>query len=105
LQGNCRLDTTTVIGHYLTKNGLLASDSRDDFRGGALHCFYPRAPKTLVTPLLRWQRFASKVAFNLLQLRLAPPLRMTPFEFCQDFRQQKTKVHGYRVALFAWSCV
>jgi len=29
----------------------LASDSRDDFRGGALHCFCPRAPKTIVTPL------------------------------------------------------
>jgi len=29
----------------------LASDSRDDFEGGALHCFCPRAPKTLVTPL------------------------------------------------------
>jgi len=33
---------------------LLASYSRDDFRGGggALHCFCPRAPKTTVTPLV-----------------------------------------------------
>jgi len=29
---------------------------------------------------------------------LAPPLGVTPFEFCQDLRHQKTRVHGYRVA-------
>jgi len=32
LQDNSRFGTTTVV--YLTKNGLLASDSRDDFQGG-----------------------------------------------------------------------
>ena len=37
---------------YLTKNGLWTSDSRGDFRGGALYCFCPRAPKTLVKPLV-----------------------------------------------------
>jgi len=51
LQGNWRLDTTTVV--YLTKNGLLASDPCDDFQGrGALRGFCSRAPKALVMPLL-----------------------------------------------------
>jgi len=49
MQGNWRLGTTTVL--YLTKNGLLALELRRNFRGGALHCMCPRAPKTLVTPL------------------------------------------------------
>jgi len=36
-----------------------------------------------------------KVAnFNLPHLHLAPPLGMTPFEFCRDLRQQKTRIHG-----------
>jgi len=51
IAGNWRFGTTTVV--YLTKNGLLASDSSGDFRGGALQCFCPRAPKTLVTPLAK----------------------------------------------------
>jgi len=45
------LGTITVVD-LTKKNGLLTSDSRDDFRGGALHCFCPRAPQTLVTPLI-----------------------------------------------------
>jgi len=48
---------------YLTKNGLLASDSCDDFRGGAPHCFCPRAPKTPVTPLSMSQAYMSRVTF------------------------------------------
>jgi len=39
LQGNCRLGTTTVV--YLTQNGLLASDSRDDFWGGRTSLLLP----------------------------------------------------------------
>jgi len=27
-------------------------------------------------------------------LHLAPPLGVTPFEFCRDFRHQKTRIHG-----------
>jgi len=35
----------------------------------------------------------SKVAnFNLLHLRLAPPLGLAPIEFCRDLRRQKTRV-------------
>ena len=33
-------------------------------------------------------------ASNLPHLHLAPPLGMTPFEFCRDFQQQKTTVSG-----------
>jgi len=40
-------------------------------------------------------------AFNPPHLHLAPPLGVTPFEFCRDFRQQKLETLGYRVALFA----
>jgi len=37
--------------------------------------------------------YLSKVAdFNLPHLHLAPPLRVTAFEFCRDFRQRKTRV-------------
>ena len=37
----------------------------------------------------------SKVAnFNLPHLHLAPPLRVTPFEFCRDLWHQKTRVPG-----------
>ena len=51
---------------------------------------------------LSWQYFASNVAnlhltapaFNLPHLHLAPPLRVTLFEFCRDFRRQKTRVSG-----------
>jgi len=36
---------------------------------------------------------------NLLHLHLAPPLGMTPFEFCRELQHQKTRVPG-RVVLF-----
>ena len=39
MQGNCRLGTTTLV--YLTKNRLLASDSRDDFQGGCTSLLLP----------------------------------------------------------------
>jgi len=40
--------------------------------------------------------YLSKVAnlFNLPHLYLAPALGVTPFEFCQDLRHQKTRVPG-----------
>jgi len=39
--------------------------------------------------------YLSKVAnFSLSHLHLAPPLRVTPFEFCWDHWQKKTTVHG-----------
>jgi len=38
---------------------------------------------------------------NLPHLHLAPLLRATPVEFCRDLWHQKTRVLGYRVALFA----
>jgi len=44
LQGNWRLGTTTVV--YLTKNGLLASDSRADFRGGRTSLLLPPDAET-----------------------------------------------------------
>jgi len=45
-------------------------------------------------------------AFNLHHLHLAPSLGVTSFEFCDDFRHQKTRIPGlYRLALFAWSYV
>jgi len=31
------------------------------------------------------------VSFNLRHLQLAPPLGVTPFEFCRDLRHQKTR--------------
>jgi len=37
---------------------------------------------------------ATASAFKLLHLHLAPPLRVTPNEFCRDFQQQKTRDHG-----------
>jgi len=37
---------------------------------------------------------ATAPAFNLRHLQLAPPLGVTPFEFCGDFRHQKTRVPG-----------
>jgi len=37
---------------------------------------------------------ATAPAFYLLHLLLAPPLGVTPFEFCQDFWHQKTRVPG-----------
>jgi len=51
-------------------------------------------------------RLWSKIAiFNLLNLYLASPLAVIPFEFRQDFCSQKTSVLGYCEALFAWSQV
>jgi len=37
---------------------------------------------------------ATAFAFNLLHLHRVPPLGASPFEFCQDFWQQKTRVPG-----------
>jgi len=37
---------------------------------------------------------ANTIAFSLPHLHLVPPLGVTPFEFCRDFRQQKTRVPG-----------
>ena len=37
---------------------------------------------------------AAAPAFNLPRLRLAPPLGVTPFEFCRNFRRQKTRLPG-----------
>jgi len=52
LQGNCQLGTTTVAGLYLTtKMDCWLQTHVVTFEGGALHCFCPRAPKTLVTLL------------------------------------------------------
>ena len=55
----------------------------------------------LATELSR-QRLESKVAnlssiapiFNLPHLHLAPSLRVSPFEFCSDYRRRKTGVPG-----------
>jgi len=33
-------------------------------------------------------------SFNVPHLHLAPSLGVTPFEFCRDLRQQKTRVPG-----------
>jgi len=51
---------------------------------------------------IRWQRFVSKVAklqiphlyLTYPHLYLAPPLGETPFAFCRDFRNQKTRLSG-----------
>jgi len=37
---------------------------------------------------------ATKPVSNLSHLHLVPQLGMTPFEFCGDFRHQKTRVPG-----------
>jgi len=37
---------------------------------------------------------ATAPAVNLPHLHLAPPLGVTLFEFCRDFRHQKTRFHG-----------
>jgi len=42
--------------------------------------------------MLHVKSAATAPAFNLPQLHLAPPLALIPFEFCQDFRHQKTRV-------------
>jgi len=39
-------------------------------------------------------------ALNLPRLHLAPPFRMTPVDFCQDFRHQKTRVSGLSCGVF-----
>jgi len=38
--------------------------------------------------------FSIVANFNLLHLHLAPPLWVTPFEFCQDLQDLKTRVPG-----------
>jgi len=48
---------------------------------------------------------ATAPAFYSPHLHLAPPLEVTPFEFCRDFRRRKLESLGYGVALFPWSCV
>jgi len=52
-------------------------------------------------PNQQCQSTATTPVFNLPHLYLAPTLGVTLFEFCLNFRQQKTRVPGYRVALFA----
>jgi len=43
---------------------------------------------------------------NLPHLYLAPLLGgVTPLEFRQNFWRQKTRDLGYRIPLFAWTCV
>jgi len=47
-----------------------------------------------------------KVAnFNLLDLHLVPPLRVTLFEFCEIFGIRNVELLHCRVAWFAWSYV
>ena len=46
--------------------------------------------------------YSSKVAnFNPPNLHLAPPLGVTPFEFCRDFRHQKTRTSR----VIVWHCL
>jgi len=58
---------------------------------------------TLIKTMHRFSVIASylsKVAnFNLSHLYLAPPLGMTTFEFCRDFRRQQSRALIYHVAL------
>jgi len=50
---------------------------------------------TLITLRIENRQFsATAPAFNPPHLHLAPPLGVTPFEFCWDFRNQKTRVPG-----------
>ena len=37
---------------------------------------------------------ATSPVFNVPHMHLAPPLGVTPFEFCRDFRRQKTRAPG-----------
>jgi len=55
----------------------------------------------LSSQCLRRSTFLKVANFNLPHLHLAPPLLVTPFEFCRGLRHQKTRVPGYRVALLA----
>jgi len=43
-------------------------------------------------------------AFNIPRLHLAPPLGVILFEFCRDFRYQKTTVRGLSRE-FVWRCL
>jgi len=44
--------------------------------------------------------------FNVPHLHLAPPLGVTPFEFCRDlWRLRKLEYLGYDEASFAWSYI
>jgi len=43
--------------------------------------------------------------FNPPHLHLSPPEGVIPFEFRHDIWHQKSRVPGYRVALFGWSYV
>jgi len=56
LQGNWRLGTTTVV--CLTKNGLLASDSRDNFQGGRTSLFLPPGAENPSYATVNWQGVA-----------------------------------------------
>jgi len=50
--------------------------------------------------------YLSKFAkFNIPNVYLAPPLGVTPLEFCRDLRRQKTRFPGLLCGLFAWSYV
>jgi len=49
----------------------------------------------LTTPCVESRQSAvTAPAFNLPHLHLAPPLGVTPSEFCRDFRRQKIRLHG-----------
>jgi len=59
-----------------------ASDPRDDFWGrgrGVLHCFCPRAPKTLITPLTaRLTAEGCQPAEGNAEMGWASPLQLRP---------------------------
>jgi len=48
-------------------------------------------PKLTMLDVKSRQFAATTRAFNLPHLHLVAPLGVTPFEFCQDFRHQKTR--------------
>jgi len=61
--------------------------------------FDNRSASSLLTPTVllwgpspTWNNVWKKKApaFNLPHMHLAPPLEVTPFEFCRDFQHQKT---------------
>jgi len=54
----------------------------------------PLPPRCLLLHIESSKFSATSPAFNLPHLHLARPLGMTRFEFCRDFRHQKTRVPG-----------
>jgi len=54
-----------------------------------------------VVPFLRYgEVLVENRQFEPTHLDLAPPYGVTPFKFRRDLWRQKTRVHGYRMALF-----